>query len=171
LLIALIVAMSRNRVIGVEGQLPWHLPADLQRFKQLTMGQTLLLGRKTYESIGRPLPGRQMLILSRNPACQIAGCRVVNSLPAALAAVQTAELFIGGGAELYRQALPLAEKIYLTELQREISGDRFFPPLPVGRFRIDHREALFDAGESCIFTILQREPKKSAEDFNPHIFC
>lgn len=154
--ISLIVAMSSNRVIGIDGQLPWHLPADLQRFKQLTMGQTLLMGRKTFESIGRPLPGRQTIVVSRNPAYQAEGCTLVHDLTAGLAAAKTAELFICGGGEIYLQALPLAGKIYLTELLREVEGDTRFPEIPAGEFRISHSEELLDAGERCRFSILQR---------------
>lgn len=155
MLISLIVAMSKNRVIGADGQIPWHLPQDLQRFKQLTMGQSLLMGRKTYQSIGRPLPGRQTIILSRNPALQVAGCTLVSDLKAGIAAAQSSELFICGGGEIYRQALPLVEKIYLTELQREVSGDTFFPELASHRFRTLHTEMLSDQ-ELWRFSILQR---------------
>lgn len=156
MLISLIVAMSKNRVIGADGQIPWQLPDDLQRFKRLTMGQTLLMGRKTYASIGQPLPGRQTIILSRDPDYRVAGCQVVKNLQAGLAAAQTDELFICGGGEIYQQALPLAEKIYLTELQREVAGDTFFPRLPAEQFRVLHSEELLDADEACRFSILQR---------------
>lgn len=155
-MISIIVAMSQNRVIGADGQLPWQLPGDLQRFNRLTMGQTLLMGRKTYISVGRPLPGRQTIVLSRNPDYQVAGCQVCSNLQAGLAAVQTDELFVCGGSELYRQALPLVEKIYLTELLREVAGDTFFPQFPVEQFRVLHQEELIDAGEVCRFSILQR---------------
>ncbi|HEY5674718.1 MAG TPA: dihydrofolate reductase [Malonomonas sp.] len=154
--ISLIVAMSSNRVIGAEGQLPWRLPADLQRFKQLTMGQTLLMGRKTFESIGRPLPGRRTIVVSRNPDFAVEGCTLVPDLPSGIAAAQSDELFICGGAEIYRQALPLVERIYLTELLREVVGDTCFPELPAGQFRIIQTEELFDAGERCRFSVLQR---------------
>lgn len=148
--------MSQNRVIGRDGQLPWHLPADLQRFKQLTLGQTLLMGRKTWQSIGRPLPGRRIIVLSRDPAFQAEGCTVVADLPSGIAASQTPELFICGGSEIYRQALPLAQRLYLTELLRDVSGDTFFPELPVGRFDLIQREELQDAGEPCRFSIFER---------------
>lgn len=156
MLISLIVAMSKNRVIGADGQLPWQLPGDLRRFQQLTMGQTLLMGRKTYQSIGRPLPERRTIILSRTPDYQAVGCTVVAGLEDGIAAASSAELFICGGEEIYRQALPLAEKIYLTELQRDIAGDTFFPQLPAGRYQTVHNETLLDAGEPCRFSILQR---------------
>ena len=158
MLIALIVAMAQNRTIGANNQLPWQLPADLQRFKQLTMGQTLLMGRKTYESIGRPLPGRQTIVLSRSADYHAAGCLVVDNLQAGLAATQTDQLFICGGSEIYQLALPLVDIIYLTELQREVAGDTRFPNYPADQFRTLHSETLLDAGEPCRFTILQRKP-------------
>ena len=145
--------MAKNRTIGLAGGIPWQLPGDLQRFKQLTMGQTLLMGRRTYQSIGHPLPGRQTLVLSRDPGFSASGCTVVSSLAEGIAAAQTEQLFICGGAELYRQALPLVEKIYLTELLQEVVGDSFFPELPVGQFRQVHSEELLDAGQLCRFSI------------------
>lgn len=155
MLIVLIAAMAQNRTIGAAGKLPWHLPADLQRFRQLTMGQTLLMGRKTYQSIGRPLPGRETIILSRDPAFQVAGCTVVASLAAGIAAARSEQLFICGGGEIYRQALPLVEKIYLTELRREVAGDTFFPELPAGRFQAVHTEKLTDADQLVSFSVFE----------------
>ena len=148
--------MSKNRIIGNKGKIPWHLPGDLQRFKQLTMGQTLLMGRKTYLSIGRPLPGRQTIVLSRNPAFQAQGCTLVSSLEEGISRAQTEQLFICGGAEIYRQALPLVEKIYLTELLETVTGDSFFPELPAGQFQVEQSEELDDAGRLCRFSVLQR---------------
>ena len=156
MLIAMIAAMAQNRVIGAGGEMPWHLPADLQRFKRLTMGQTLLMGRETYQSIGRPLPGRQTIILSRDPGYSVDGCVVVPSLVAGVAAATTEKLFICGGGEVYRAALALAEKIYLTELLSDVSGDTFFPEIPCQQFEVIHTEALLDDGQSCRFQIFQR---------------
>ena len=150
--------MSKNRVIGCDGQLPWHLPEDLQRFKQLTMGHTLLMGRKTFESIGRPLPGRTSYILSRTPQFAAPGCRVFPELAAALAAAEIAgetELFICGGEELYRQTLPLCQRIYLTELENEVVGDRYFPAIPVGQFRPVPQQTRFE-NRACSFSLLER---------------
>jgi len=161
LLIAMIAAMAQNRVIGRNGDMPWHLPADLQRFKQLTMGETLLMGRKTYQAIGRPLPGRQTIIISRNAQFSAPGCLLVDSLAAGIAAAQTEHLFICGGGEIYRQALPLVERIYLTELLREVAGDTTFPKLPAGRFQVVRCEELLDAGQACRFMVLQRHPAAS----------
>ena len=149
--------MAKNRVIGIAGRMPWDLPEERQRFKQLTMGQSLLMGRKTFESIGRPLPGRQMIVLSRNPEYRASGCQVVNTLQAGLAAADRDELFICGGAEIYRQALPLAERIYLTELQRNFVGDRYFPELPPGQFFPLRTLTLVENGERYLFSVLQRQ--------------
>lgn len=122
--------MSENRVIGRNGTLPWHLPADLKRFKQLTMGHAIVMGRKTYESIGRPLPGRRSIVLSRNTDYRPAGVEVATNFQKALE--QTAgqqEVFVIGGSSLYQMALPLADRIYLTEVatQMEMEGDILFP--------------------------------------------
>ncbi|MBT3391208.1 MAG: dihydrofolate reductase [Chloroflexi bacterium] len=128
--ISLIVAMDEANGIGVENCLPWRLSSDLRRFKQLTMGHHLVMGRKTYQSIGGPLPGREMIILSRNSLFRAPGCQVVTSLGEALniaAARGETELFIAGGAEIYRQALPQADCIYLTRVHVNTPVDTRFP--------------------------------------------
>ncbi|MEA3544393.1 MAG: dihydrofolate reductase, partial [Thermodesulfobacteriota bacterium] len=131
----MIVAMAKNRVIGNHGQLPWHLSADLERFKSLTMGHTLLMGRLTFESIGRPLSGRRTIIASRNPEYRVMGCEVVDSIEAGFElASGDAELFVCGGSDIYRQALPRVERIYLTELDIEVAGDSYFPLWSVNEF-------------------------------------
>lgn len=125
--------MDEERGIGKDGRVPWHLSADLRRFKALTLGHHLIVGRKTWESIGRPLPGRMMVIISRNPHYRpenCPGCIVVSSLPAALDLARRAgddEAFIGGGGEIYAQALPLANRIYLTHVHARLGCDVFFP--------------------------------------------
>jgi len=125
--VSLIVAMARNGVIGVNNSLPWHLPADLKHFKSLTMGHHIVMGRKTYESIGKPLPGRTSVVVTRNPEYSLPNVIVVNSLEAALTACdKDSEIFVIGGAELYRQAINLADRIYLTEIDADISGDAHF---------------------------------------------
>ncbi len=121
--------MSENRVIGRAGTLPWHLSADLKRFKKLTMGHAIVMGRKTYESIGRPLPGRASIVLSRDPKYVIAGTDVVENLEQALAKTKEEEVFVIGGAQLYEIALPLAERLYLTEVGTTIDGDVFSRPV------------------------------------------
>jgi len=127
--ISLVVAVSDNDVIGVNNQLPWRLPNDLQRFKAITMGKAIVMGRKTFDSIGRPLPGRRNIVVSRRDA-EITGCTVVNSMQAALAAAQDSnETMVIGGADIYRQALPMAQRIYLTRVHAVIEGDAGFPRL------------------------------------------
>lgn len=126
--LSLIVAMAKNRVIGIDNTLPWRIPADLQHFKKLTMGHHMIMGRKTYESIGKPLPGRTTVVVSRNRNLEIEGCLVAHSLPEAIAACAgDDEIFVVGGAEIYAQALGLADTLYLTEIQQEIAGDAWFP--------------------------------------------
>ena len=126
--IAIIAAMAENRVIGRENRLPWRLSADLRRFKSLTMGKPVIMGRKTYESIGKPLPGRSNIVVTRDPDYRAPGCQVVHSLDQALeAAAGHDEVMVIGGAELYRQTLERAERIYLTLVKAELDGDALFP--------------------------------------------
>lgn len=128
LLIALIAAMSENRVIGREGKIPWSLPADQQQFRRLTWGHTVVMGRRTFEEIGKPLPGRKTILISRTLAVQTERCTTVASLPEALAAAgQETEIFIAGGSRVYEEALPYADRIYLTVLHEYVGGDTFFP--------------------------------------------
>jgi dihydrofolate reductase len=127
--ISLIVAAAENGVIGAGNQMPWRLPDDLKRFKAITMGKPVLMGRKTYESIGKPLPGRTNIVLSRRDLT-LAGCLVVDSISAAIAAAaDAAELAVIGGAEVYAQALPSADLIHLTRVHATIEGDAMFPAL------------------------------------------
>ncbi len=126
--VSLIVAMAKNRVIGIDNTLPWRLPADLKHFKTLTMGHHIVMGRKTYESIGKPLPGRTSVVVTRNPEYAAPGVIVASSLQAAISACgDDDEIFVIGGAELYQQAIALADRIYLTEIDADISGDAYFP--------------------------------------------
>jgi len=126
--LSIIAAMDRNRLIGNNNQLPWHLPADLQFFKRTTLGKPILMGRKTFESIGRPLPGRRNIIISRNPAYQAEGCETALSVQEALELVKDSEeIMLIGGASLYEQALPLAKRLYLTLIEAEFVGDSWFP--------------------------------------------
>jgi len=128
--ISIVVAMAANGVIGRDNQLPWHLPADLKHFKQTTMGKPILMGRKTWESIGRPLPGRNNIVITRDNDFTAEGCVVVGSIEAAmLAAGEQDELMVIGGAELYRQLLPRAETIYLTRIHETFDGDTRFPEI------------------------------------------
>jgi len=133
----IIAAMAKNRVIGKGGAIPWHIPEELRRFKRLTMGHCLVMGRKTHESIGRPLPGRNTVVISRDPAYRTEGCRTATSLGEAIALCHGAEkIFIAGGGEIYRQALPMADAIYLSILDREVAGDVLFPEFEQERFKL-----------------------------------
>ena len=121
--------MARNRVIGRDNRLPWRLPADLAYFKQVTLGHPVIMGRRTWESIGRPLPGRQNIVVSRNPDYQAPAATVVGSLEAAFEVAGTAdEACVIGGTSLFAEALPTADRIHLTEVEAEVPGDTFFPP-------------------------------------------
>ena len=134
--LSLIAALADNRVIGRGGGLPWHLPDDLRRFKSLTMGRPILMGRRTFDSIGRALPGRRNLVLTRHPDTLPAGVEAVASLPAALAACADAvELCVIGGAELYRLTQPLAMRLELTLVHATIEGDVLFPEYDPAQWR------------------------------------
>lgn len=135
--LSLIAAMSENRVIGRGGKLPWCLPADLKRFKSLTIGHAMIMGRRTFESIGRPLPGRRSIILSRSEKYRPSGTSVVPSLQDALALVDSeVEIFIIGGAQIYQLAMPLADRIYLTIVHAVLDGDAFFPSVDLEQWRL-----------------------------------
>ena len=141
--VTLIAAMARNRVIGRDNRLPWRLPPDLRRFKQLTMGHMLLVGRKTFESIGRPLPGRTMLVASRQEGYAPEGVRVVRSVQEALDVAREGgetELFVAGGAEIYRQTLPVADRLHLTRIEEDVPGDAYFPEYDETQWRLVDRE-------------------------------
>lgn len=139
--ICLIAALAANRVIGRNNALPWHLPADLKRFKALTMGHAVVMGRKTHESIGRPLPGRRNLVITRNRDYRAQGCEIVHSLDAAVAACRGAgKIFVIGGAELYRESLPRAHCLEFTEISAEFEGDATFPELSGVQWRETARE-------------------------------
>lgn len=126
--ISIIVAMAKNKVIGVDGTLPWHLSSDLKNFKRVTMGKPIVMGRKTYESIGRPLPGRENIILTRDEAYQQPGCSVLHDVDALLDYCKDhEEVMITGGSEIYQLLLARATRIYLTEVDVNVDGDTFFP--------------------------------------------
>ncbi len=130
MIISIIVAMDETRGIGVEGRLPWHLPADLKRFKSLTMGHHLIMGRKTFASIGRPLPGRTTIIVTRDQSFQPEGCLVAHSLETALEFARLDledNVFVIGGAEIFVQAIELADRIYLTQVHSSVPADVYFP--------------------------------------------
>jgi dihydrofolate reductase len=134
--LSIIVAQSTNRVIGRQNKLPWYLPEDLKYFKRITQGKPIIMGRKTYESIGRPLPGRLNIVITRSTTYQPLGVKVVNSLEAAIELAEHQALIDGvdealviGGAEIYQQAMSLAERLYLTQVHAEIEGDAYFPEI------------------------------------------
>ena len=127
-MISMIVGMAQNRVIGKDNQLPWHLPADLAWFKKITMEKPIIMGRKTHESIGKALPGRQNIIITRNKDLSFVDCDVVHSPDEAIALVANKpELMVIGGALIYELFLPMAERLYITQVDTEVAGDAFFP--------------------------------------------
>lgn len=139
--LSMIVALSTNYVIGKNNQLPWHLPADLAHFKSLTLSKPILMGRKTHESIGRPLPGRRNIVITRQSDFEAEGCDVVHSLKEALALVQSdEEVMLIGGAQLFEEALPCVDKLYLTWVQAEVEGDCYFPRFDLSQWKKVVRE-------------------------------
>jgi dihydrofolate reductase len=148
---SIIVAVSKNDVIGKEGGLPWYLPAELARFKKITMGYPIIMGRVTHESIGRALPGRQNIIITHDKDYEAPDCTVVHSLDAAIKAVKSAkEIFFIGGSKVYVQALPIANKVYLTRVLTTIEGDKFF--------KFDHKGWRLDLSE--------KHPRDDANPFD-----
>ena len=159
--LTLIAALADNGVIGRDGTLPWHLPDDLRRFKSLTMGRPILMGRRTFESIGRALPGRRNLVLTRGSQPLPAGVQAVASLASALEkCARDPELCVIGGAEVYRQTLPQADRLELTLVHAIVEGDVTFPDFPADRWRevarIDHGA---DDRHACAMTFLTLERK------------
>jgi dihydrofolate reductase len=144
--LSLIVAMDRNRLIGRDGDLPWRLPNDLKHFKQLTVGKTVLMGRKTWVSLGRPLPDRENWVLTRDAQFSAPGARVFTGLDAALAAHAGGELMVIGGAQLYEQTLALADRIHLTRVDAVVPGDTYFPEIDASQWREVARQS-FGADE------------------------
>jgi dihydrofolate reductase len=128
--LSIIVAMSSNRVIGVNNTLPWHLSDDLKHFKSLTTGHTIIMGRKTYESIGRPLPNRRNIVISRNSNTFYEGVEVVHNLEDAFSiSTNDKEVFVIGGSNIYEQALSFVDQLYITEIKKSFIGDAFFPEI------------------------------------------
>lgn len=162
MLISAIVAISRNNVIGRDGHLPWHLSADLKRFKAITTGHSIILGRKNYDDIGRPLPNRTNYVLTRNANFEAPGCIVCNSLAQAVESAQSAgesECFIIGGAAVYREAMPLVKKMYVTRVESDVDGDVFFPEWGEGWRKVS--EESFPADEKndfpTVFEVWERD--------------
>jgi len=151
--IAIVVAAARNGVIGRDGDMPWRLSSDLKRFKAITMGRPIIMGRKTWESIGRPLPGRENIVISSRGDFEAPGAKVVSSLEEAIAAARESagegQVFIVGGGQIYRQAMPLADILHVTHVETEVEGDTSFPPIG-DEWCADHEEHI-PAGEKDDF--------------------
>jgi dihydrofolate reductase len=158
-ILSLIAALARNRVIGIENRLPWHLPEDLRYFKTTTQGKPVIMGRKTYDSIGRPLPGRHNIVLTRDGCWQADGVTVVHDLDAALqAAGNVPEVFLIGGATLYAEALPKADRLYLTEIDADFVGDAMFPAWPHESFTLVSAETHQGKDFAYRFAVYARTP-------------
>ena len=161
MIISMIVAVSENGVIGKDGEIPWRLSADLQRFKYLTMDHHLIMGRKTYESIGKPLPGRIMVVITHQEDYSAPGCEVVHSLEEAITFAEKAgesEAFIAGGASVYAEAFPLADRLYYTQVQAEVEGDTFFPPFVEDEWQmVENVEYPADLRNDYSFTFISLE--------------
>lgn len=156
--ISLIVAVAANGVIGANNRMPWHLPSDLRRFRELTWGKPIVMGRRTHEAIGRPLPGRENLILTHDRNWSATGCRTVHSIEEATGWTVDAELMVVGGAEIYRQFFPLSRRIYLTEIHQDFPGDIRFPAFDRSNYTETVRQELIDqaSGLAYRFVILDR---------------
>ena len=160
-MLSLIAAVARNRVIGKDNQLLWHLPGDMRHFRETTRGKPVIMGRKTWESLPekfRPLPGRLNIVVSRNPGYVAPGATLAASLEDALKQVKDAdEVFVIGGANLYRQALPFAERLYLTELTADFDGDTRFPEMPPeGWKELSRSQPMEENGLAYTFVVYQR---------------
>lgn len=136
-MLSLIVAIAQNNIIGKDNKLVWHLPADMRFFRNTTMGHTLIMGRKTFESFGKPLPGRKSIVITRQKDWQYEGVTVVHSLQDAIGTVPgDEEVFIIGGAEVYRQAMPYCQKMYITIIHFDFEGDTYFPPVDYSQWKL-----------------------------------
>jgi len=157
--VSLVVAMARNHVIGRDNTLPWRLPADLKHFKEVTWGKPILMGRKTFQSIGKPLPGRSNLVLTRDRGWKAEGVLVVHSLDEALERVQDAPELAGiGGAEVFQVLMPLASRIHLTRIDADIPGDTVFPPIDYSQWvELDARQLAADERNAFAMTFVTLE--------------
>lgn len=163
--VELVAAVADNGVIGKDGALPWRIPADLRHFRERTMGHHVVMGRKTWASIGRPLPGRTNVVVTRDPQLRIDGCTVVGSLAAAIALAEAAGetvVFVIGGGELYREALPRADRIHLTRVHADVDGDVRFPPLPPAQWVEVAREDHSNEPVPFSFCVLERAAPASS---------
>ena len=158
--VAIIAAVASNGVIGQRNRMPWHLPEDLRRFRQLTVGHAVIMGRRTFESIGGPLAGRDNIVITRSPDWAHPDCRAAHSLAAALAAVrEPRDAFVIGGAQIYALALPIASRLYMTEIQRDFEGDAFFPAFDRSRWCEASRESrVLDGAEGFSYHFVAYDP-------------
>jgi len=168
MIVSMIVAMDERRGIGLKNRLPWRLPADLKRFKELTMGHHLIMGRKTYESIGRGLPGRTMVVITRNPSFIGDGVLLAHSVEQAIEIAKNRgdiEAFIIGGGEIFTQALPVTDRIYLTQVHAVVEADTYFPELPLNQW-VENESAIHPADEkhpyAFTYKLLVRKPDTGA---------
>lgn len=154
----IIAAMARNRVIGRDNKLPWHIPEELRQFKETTMGFPMIMGRRTFDSLGAPLPGRRHLILSRNPEYRPRGGERASSLHQALELCSGSDkVFIIGGAQIFQLALPLADTLRLTLLERDVAGDVFFPEFSASDFQLCEEQAYRESAEPFTVAIYRRK--------------
>ncbi|MDF3832797.1 dihydrofolate reductase [Cupriavidus basilensis] len=164
-LLTLIVAKARNGVIGRDNALPWRLPEDLAHFKRTTMGAPILMGRKTWESIGRPLPGRRNIVVSRNRDLRIEGCEVANSLEdAQRLCVGVEQIFLIGGAQLYAEALPSADRLVVTEIDADVEGDAVFPAIDPRQWVATERERHHSEANGFDYAFVTYERPPSGEE-------
>jgi dihydrofolate reductase len=158
-MISMIVAVATNGVIGRDNKMPWHLSEDLKYFKRVTMGKSVVMGRKTFESIGKPMPGRPNIVISRDLSWSAEGVRVARSIDEALALAEGGEIMVIGGAEIFKAIAPLAQRLYYTEVKRAYEGDAFFPKPDPDRWREvsreEHAEGL-DGAPAYAFLVLER---------------
>ena len=139
--VSLLVAMARNRVIGRDNRIPWHLPADLKRFKELTMGHHIVMGRRTWDSINRLLPGRTSVIVTRDPGFNVPGAKIARSIADALQQCgDDPEIFVIGGEQIFRAALPHARRLYLSAIEAEVAGDTYMPAIDMSEWHLTHEE-------------------------------
>ncbi len=153
--------MAANRVIGSRNGIPWNLPSDLKQFKETTMGYPLIMGRKTFESIGRPLPGRKTLVVTRNTNYSLKGATLAGSLEEALEKCrESTKVFIAGGGEIFRQALPLADTIILSVLDREVEGDVYFPEIPPEQFVETEKKIMENGVDDEMYSVVILKRRK-----------
>ncbi len=140
-MISMIWAMGRDNALGCKNRMPWYLPADFAYFKRVTIGKPVIMGRKTFESIGKPLPGRENIVITRDNSFKAEGCKIVHSFEEALDFAKDRDVFIIGGAEIYKTFMPFAHKLYITEIDREFEADAYFPEIDYSRWRLVSTEA------------------------------